>query len=87
MTLGERGPARYCAGNGDGARPALLDGVERLRTCRHWTRRVERLHVAVVPDDREGVAADARRHRLGDAEHRRRGHGRICRVSAALEHA
>ena len=41
--------------------------------------------VAVAPDQREAVAADAGRHRLGDAEHGGRGQRRVGRVAAALE--
>ena len=41
--------------------------------------------LAVAPDEREAVAADAGRHRLDDAQHGRGGERRVDRVAAALE--
>ncbi len=49
--------------------------------------RVEPFCDAVAPDDREAVAADPGRHRLGHAEHRRGRERGVGRVPAALEHA
>ena len=80
-------PSRDGAGHGDRARPALLDRLERDRVRRRGPGRVEPVRCAVSPDDREAVAADPGRHRLGHAEHRRGGERCVGRVPAALEHA
>ena len=72
-TVTERGPV--CS-TGSSARPAPAPA--RPRRGRR---------AAVAPDDREAVAADARRHRLGHAEHRGGRERGVGGVAAALERA
>ena len=83
--LGERGPTGNGSGNRDGARAGLLDRALRVSAERGRPGSVEPVELLTVPDLCEEIAADARRHRLGDAQDRRRSEGCVHGVAAALE--
>ena len=81
-TVTERMPAP-----GHRGEPARAVGLER-RGRRRAPAPVQpdEAPLARRPEQREGVAADARRHRLDDAEHGRGGERRVDRVAAPRQH-
>ena len=83
--LGERGPARDRSGHRDRPRAGLLDRALRIRAQRRRAGGVEPVQLLAVPDLGEEVAADAGRHRLGDAEDRGCGERGVHRVAAPFE--
>jgi len=82
--LRERGPARDRARDRDGP-GAMLDRLQGVGGGRSRPGGVEADRLAVPPDDCEGIPADSRRHRLGDAEHPGSRQGCVDRVPTALE--
>ncbi len=87
MALGERCPARDGSRHRHRAGPERLDRAMRVGRPRRGAGRVEALEPAVAPDEREGVSADARGHRLDHREDGRGRDGGIGGVAAGLEHA
>jgi hypothetical protein len=83
--LGERRPARDRARHGHRARPGRLDAHRRIGVRWRGPGRVEIVKLSAGPHESEGIAADARGHRLGDAEHGRCSERCVDGVSAPLE--
>ena len=67
--------------------PSLLDRGHRLGVSRRRPRRVQAVEAAVLPEEREGIAADPGRHRLGHAEDGGGGEPGIDRVATLFEGA
>ena len=84
--LGGVGPRPHRAGHRDRARAVGVDG-QLVDVGRRAPRAVQAVQLAVEPEQREGVAADAVVGRLADGEHRRRRQRRVDRVAARLERA
>ena len=82
--LGGVGPRPHGAGHRDRARPGGVDG-QRVDVRRRAPRAVEPVQLAVEPQQREGVAADAVVGRLADGEHGRRRERGVDRVAARLQ--
>ena len=78
----ERLPAGDGARHGHRAGAALVDRLDRVDDRRRGPGGVEPVELAVVPDAGERVAAEARRHRLGHAQHGGRGERGVDRVAA-----
>jgi hypothetical protein len=87
VALRELDPARDRPGHRHRPRAVLGHRRDRVDRRRGGSRRVERAELAVPPHQREEVAADAGRHRLGDAQDGGSGQGGVGGVAALREHA
>ena len=65
--------------------PSSLHRLERLGACGSGPGGIEARELSVLPDDRERIAADPGRHRLGDAENGGGGKRRVDGVPPAFE--
>ncbi len=87
VALRERRPSGHGARHRHRGRAALQHRLERRRAPRRRPGRVEAVELRPLRDDREAVAADPCRHRLDDAQHRRRGERGVGRRPSLGEHA